>query len=67
MESLGPVKALCPSVVEFQDQEEGLGGLVSRRRHKGMGGTGFLEGKPRKGSSFLQLCPILFATVIIYW
>ena len=29
-EALGSVKALCPSVEECQDQEVGVGGLVSR-------------------------------------
>ena len=36
-EALGPVKALCPSVGEFQDRETGVGGLVSRGRGKGIG------------------------------
>jgi hypothetical protein len=31
-EALGPVKALCPSVGECQDQETGVSGLVSRGR-----------------------------------
>ena len=31
-EALGPVKTLCPSVVECQGQEEGVGELVSRGR-----------------------------------
>jgi hypothetical protein len=30
-EALGPGKALCPSVGECQDREEGVGGLVSRK------------------------------------
>ena len=29
-ETLGPVKALCPSVGERQGQEAGVGGLLSR-------------------------------------
>ena len=29
-EALVPVKALCPSIGEYQDQEAGMGGLVSR-------------------------------------
>jgi hypothetical protein len=28
--ALGPVKTLCPSVGESQDQEAGVGGLVNR-------------------------------------
>jgi hypothetical protein len=34
-EALGPVKVLCPSVGEFQGQEAGVGGLVSRQSRKG--------------------------------
>ena len=34
-ESLGPVKALCPSIGECQDREVGVGGLVSKERGKG--------------------------------
>jgi hypothetical protein len=41
-EALGPVKVLCPSVGECQDQEVGVGRLVSRR---GNGIGGGLEGK----------------------
>jgi hypothetical protein len=37
-ETLGPVKALCPSIGECQDQEAGVGGLVSRRRWERIGG-----------------------------
>jgi hypothetical protein len=29
-EGLGPMKARCPSVGEYQDQEAGVGELVSR-------------------------------------
>jgi hypothetical protein len=29
-EAVSPVKILCPSVVECQDREERVGGLVSR-------------------------------------
>jgi hypothetical protein len=29
-EALGPVKVLCPSIEEYQDQEAGVGGLGSR-------------------------------------
>jgi hypothetical protein len=42
---LGLVKALGPSVVECQDQEAGVGGLV----RGGGRGWGFSEGKPGKG------------------
>ena len=31
-EALGPVKVLCPSIGEWQGQEAGVGGLVSRDR-----------------------------------
>jgi hypothetical protein len=34
-EALGPMKVLCPSIGEFQDQEAGVCGLVSR---EGIGG-----------------------------
>jgi hypothetical protein len=47
-ESLGPVKALCPSVGECQGEEEGLGGLMSRGSREGMGGFG---GEIRKGDN----------------
>jgi hypothetical protein len=49
-EALGPVKALCPSVREYQGQEVGVGGMVSR----GGGGEdrGFLVGKPGKSITF---------------
>ena len=30
------MKAICPSVGECQSQEEGVGGLVSRRSREGM-------------------------------
>jgi hypothetical protein len=47
-EDLGSVKALCPSVGEYQDQEGGVGGLVSR----GMGeGMRVFRGKIRKGDN----------------
>jgi hypothetical protein len=45
-EALGPVKVLCPSIGECQDQEVGVGGLVSSGRR---GDRVFLEGKPGKG------------------
>jgi hypothetical protein len=31
-----PVKALCPSVGKYQDQDKGVVGLVSRWRGEGM-------------------------------
>ena len=37
-ESLDPVKALCPSTGECQDQEAGVGELVSRLRGERIGG-----------------------------
>ena len=49
-EVLSPVKALYPSVGECQDQEVGVGGLVSRGR--GIGDRDFLEGKPGKSITF---------------
>lgn len=42
-EGLGPMKARCPSVGEYQDQEAGVGELVSRGRG---------EEKPGKGVTF---------------
>ena len=33
-EALGPEKAQCPSVGEYQDREAGVGGVVSRGRRK---------------------------------
>ena len=45
--ALGPGTALCPSVEECQDQEAGVGGLVSKGR-----GWRFSEGKPGKGITF---------------
>jgi hypothetical protein len=44
-EALCPVKDLCPNIGEFQGQEAGVGGLVSRGRE-------FSEGKPGKGIAF---------------
>jgi hypothetical protein len=46
-EALSPVKALCPSGGESQDQEVGVGGLVSRGRGKGI--WGFWRGNQEKG------------------
>ena len=51
-EALCPMKALCPSVGECQDQEAGVGGLVSRGSGEGIGRRCFLEGKPGKGITF---------------
>jgi hypothetical protein len=44
-EALGPVKARCPSVVECQGQEVGVGG--SRRKREGIGS--FQRGNQEKG------------------
>jgi hypothetical protein len=41
-ETLGPVKAQCPNVEEYEGREVGVGGLVNRRSGVGMGG---LDGK----------------------
>jgi hypothetical protein len=41
-EALGPMKAQCPSVGEYQDREAGVGRLVSRRRE------GIFRGETRK-------------------
>jgi hypothetical protein len=49
-EALGPVKFQCPSIGECQGQEVGEGGLVSRERGEGIGGSS--EGKPEKGIIF---------------
>jgi hypothetical protein len=38
-EALCPVKALCPTVGECQDQEVGVGRLVSRDKGEGIGGV----------------------------
>jgi hypothetical protein len=46
--ALGPLKALCPSVGECQDQEAGVGGLVSRGRQKQ---EGVFRGETRKGDN----------------
>jgi hypothetical protein len=52
-EALFPMKTLCPSVCECQDQEAGVGGLVSRRKGEGEGrGRGnFGEGETKKGDN----------------
>jgi hypothetical protein len=49
-EALGPVKAPCPSIGECQDQEAGVGGLVSRGRRDGMR-EGVSRGETRKGDN----------------
>jgi hypothetical protein len=49
-EALGPVRVICPSIGEFQGQEAGVCGLVSRGRREG--DRGFLEGKLGKGITF---------------
>jgi hypothetical protein len=36
-EALGPVKVLWPSIGECQDQEAGVGGVVSRGKGDGIG------------------------------
>jgi hypothetical protein len=46
-EALGTMKVICPSVGDYQGQEEGVGGLVSRGS-----GEGIVEGKPGKGITF---------------
>ena len=46
-ETLGPVKAPCPSVGEYQDREGGVGGLVSRGREDGI--VGFQRGNQERG------------------
>jgi hypothetical protein len=52
VEALGLVKALCPSLGEFQGQEAGVGGLVSRGNREGIRGRVFSEGKPGKWITF---------------
>jgi hypothetical protein len=47
-EVLDPVMVLCPSIGDCQGQEEGVGGLVSRGRGKGLGS---FRGKSRKGGN----------------
>ena len=49
-ESLGPLKALCPSIGECQGWEAGVGGLGSRER--GEVYRGFLERKLVMGIAF---------------
>jgi hypothetical protein len=50
-ETLGPMKALCPSVGECQDQEAGVGGLVNRVSEQEGWDRGFFRGEPRKGDN----------------
>ena len=47
-EALDPVKALCPSVRECQDQEVGVDGLGSRGSREGIGGEGFQRGNQER-------------------
>jgi hypothetical protein len=55
-EALGPVKARCPSVGEFQGGEVGVVGCMREQPHKSRGRMdglgGFLEWKPGKGITF---------------
>ena len=53
-EDLGPVKVLCPSIGECQDQEAGVEARVDRlrSRERGRGERGFSEGKLGKGITF---------------
>jgi hypothetical protein len=46
-DTLGPVRALCLSVGEYQGQEVGVGGLVSRGRGERIGG--FRRGNQKRG------------------
>ena len=46
-EALSPEKALCPSVGECQNREEGVSGLVSSVRRDGKGS--FLRGNQERG------------------
>jgi hypothetical protein len=46
-ESLGYVKARCPSIGECEGQEAGVGGLVSRRSEERIGG--FWRGNQERG------------------
>jgi hypothetical protein len=46
-EALGPVKVICPSVGDCQDQDQGVSGLVSRGIAKGIGG--FQRGNYERG------------------
>ena len=46
-EALGPVKVLCPSIVEGQGQEAGVSGLVNRGNREGIGD--FHRGNQERG------------------
>ena len=46
-ETLGPVKAQCSSVGEYQDRQAGVGGLVSKGREDGI--EGFQRGNQERG------------------
>jgi hypothetical protein len=46
-ETLGPVKALCPSVGECQGQELGVGGMMSRGSGEGI--VDFQRGNQERG------------------
>jgi hypothetical protein len=47
-EALGPVKVLCPSIGQCQDQEARVGGLVSRGRREKIEG---FQGETREGDN----------------
>jgi hypothetical protein len=55
-EALGPVKARCPSVGEFEGGKVGVGGWVGthpqRSRGRGDGIGGFWNGESGKGITF---------------
>jgi hypothetical protein len=46
-EALDPVMVICPNIGDFQGQEVGMGGLVSRVRGEGIGGFG--KGNQERG------------------
>ena len=48
-EALGLVKALCPSGAECQDQEAGVGRLVSSGSGEGDRGGSFQRGNQERG------------------
>jgi hypothetical protein len=48
-ESLGHVKARCPSEQESQDNEEVVGGLISRRSRENIGGWGVWRENQERG------------------
>jgi hypothetical protein len=55
-EALGPVKARCPSVGEWEGGQAGVGGWVGEHLHRsgvtGEWNRGFLEGKSGNGITF---------------